>query len=108
MPVNDTADRLVGYAEAGRVLTAVAGYPITRQGVWQWWHRRERNGFPEGVLVPSVSGRTSHRVFRQADVTAWYLEWRRRQSSSLMFTPYEESGMISLNGNEEPGRNEEP
>jgi hypothetical protein len=110
MPDNAAiADRMIGYAESGRVLSRIAGYPVTRQGVWQWWHRRERNGFPEGVLVPSASGRTSHRVFRQADVTAWYQEWRRRQLSpysALMFTPREEPGRISLNGNEEPGSEE--
>jgi hypothetical protein len=65
-------DEMIGYAAIARLVNSMSDAVVSRQGVWQWWNRRARNGFPEGVLTPSGSGRTSHRVFRTGDITAWW------------------------------------
>lgn len=87
--VDDTAG---GYAYIARILSDLADHTITRQGVWQWWSRRDRNGFPEGSLIPSGSGRTSHRVFGQDEVISWWKE--HYQTAESVFTSVAESGNI--------------
>lgn len=75
-------DSMAGYAALARIVNELAGHHVSRQGVWQWWNRRARNGFPEGELIPSNSGRTSHRVFRVGDVLAWWKSNASKQHGS--------------------------
>jgi hypothetical protein len=97
-----------GYADTARLLSRLAGYPISRQGVWQWWDRRDRSGFPEGEKIPTAGHRREHRVFDPSEVIVWWHDYQRKMSlsSRKSFTLEPEDGIIDLNGSEEPGTGE--
>jgi hypothetical protein len=61
-----------GYTDAARFLTENRGRPVSKQQVWVWWSRRERNGFPEGWERTTRGGGV--RRFYLDEVLAWHLE----------------------------------
>lgn len=63
-----------GYTVVARKLAEV--YPdadrnFTRQQIHVWWNRRERNGFPDQLLVKVANGKVK-KLFRVSDVVAWF------------------------------------
>lgn len=106
---NNASERAIGYAGVARLLSSLAGRPVSRQGVWQWWHRRGRTGFPEGCLVIRTPGRQAHRVFDRDEVVVWWREHENQLSlrySRKLFTPAAEGGKVRINEGQEPGRDE--
>lgn len=70
------ADVHAGYTVLARVLNeAFPDRPaITRQMVHNWYMRRTRNGFPEGVDVVAPSGKVK-RLFYTTQVREWYANY---------------------------------
>lgn len=61
-----------GFAGVAAHLSEVAGYEISRQGVYAWWRRRKTTGFPDKhAISPEQSTRTLE-LFDIAEVAAWY------------------------------------
>lgn len=63
--------RMGGLTTVANELTETRGKLVTRQGVYMWWKRRERNGFPERHQVTVKSGLTRH-LFDIDEVIGWY------------------------------------
>lgn len=77
--VEDRKDEKVLMAQYGG-FTAVAEalnarFPFadtfTRQRIWTWWHRRNRNGFPDRKPVTGKDGRT-RQLFSIEEVAGWW------------------------------------
>ena len=63
--------RMGGLTAVAQDLTSVKGKLVTRQGVYMWWKRRERNSFPERHPVTTQAGNT-RLLFDLDEVAAWY------------------------------------
>ncbi len=72
-PVPNTT-RTAGWTEVARALSTPAQV-VSRQRVYAWWVRRDRNGFPEGVKLGVEHG-TNRRQFNVAEVADWYARYR--------------------------------
>ena len=73
-----------GLTVAARELTSVRGKLVTRQGVYMWWSRRDRNGFPERRPVVNEKTGATRLLFDLDEVLAWYdtymsLPWQGRK-----------------------------
>jgi hypothetical protein len=64
-----------GYAATARFIGKIASQDVSRQAVWQWWHRRGHTGFPEGRLVPRPAGRNPRREFDFNEIERWWREY---------------------------------
>ena len=78
-----TQRRMGGFTVIARELTEVRGKLVTRQGVYMWWSRKDRNGFPDRQPVTTKTGAT-RMLFDIDEVTAWYdayvlLPWQGRK-----------------------------
>lgn len=63
--------RMGGLTVVARELSAARGKLVTRQGVYMWWKRRARNGFPDRRPMPNGKG-TKRELFDIDEVIAWY------------------------------------
>lgn len=59
-----------GFTEVARHLTREREREVSKQRVWNWWHRRETTGFPLGWERPTRHG--SVRQFHLDEVLTWY------------------------------------
>lgn len=97
-----------GYTDTARDLSKLAGRRISRQGVWQWWHRRAKTGFPEGQLTVRTLGRLPHRFFDPEEVAVWWRDHGQHLPySRKVFTPDAEGGIVDLSEGKEPGTGKE-
>lgn len=71
--------RVGGFTTVANELTAIKGKTVTRQGVYMWWRRRDRNQFPERHPIPSLSSDRVRMLFDIDEVTEWY-QWYMGQS----------------------------
>ena len=69
--------RMGGFTVVANELTTTRGKLVTRQGVYMWWRRRDRNMFPDRHPVTTKSG-GSRFLFDIDEVIAWY-DWYRSQ-----------------------------
>lgn len=60
-----------GYAEVARRLTDAGPRAVTRQGVYTWWKRRNRNGFPDYHYLDGDGAKQ----FSISEVLAWYMRY---------------------------------
>lgn len=65
-----TDDDVGGHQAVATALSYHAGWEISRQLVYRWWKRRERNGFPEGWNRATAQGGV--RQWRYGDVRTWF------------------------------------
>lgn len=63
--------RMGGLTVVARELTETRGKLVTRQGVYMWWKRRDKNGFPDKHTVITRSGGTRQQLDVD-EVIAWY------------------------------------
>jgi len=66
---------ICGYSAIANELTERTGRSISRQQVYTWWVRRDRNGFPEGTKctrATSTGKSLASRQFDIDDVIDWY------------------------------------
>lgn len=70
-----TEKRYGGFTEVARELTAARGLLVTRQGVYAWWRRRDRNDFPDRHLVPNKNGKGTRQKFSLDEVSSWYIAY---------------------------------
>lgn len=68
-----------GFAGVAAHLSGIAGYEISRQGVYAWWRRRMATGFPDKHEITWESTTRTLALFDVAEVTAWFQD---RQTSS--------------------------
>lgn len=65
--------RLGGPTAVARELTETRGKLVTRQGVYMWWRRRDRNGFPERVPILTPGRKNPVRELFDIDaILIWY------------------------------------
>lgn len=60
-----------GFADAALHLTLASRRMVSRQLVYRWWTKREKNGFPDAVNV-ALPGGTTAEMFDLIQVAAWY------------------------------------
>lgn len=73
MTQQDSTSRTGGWTEVARALSTPA-QTVSRQRVYAWWSRRDRNGFPESVAVTGTDRMI--RRFNIAEVAEWYAQYR--------------------------------
>jgi hypothetical protein len=94
-----------GYADTARLISTISGHLVSRQTVWQWWHRRAKTGFPDGEMESRVAGRRKRRVFNTEEVASW---WENHAiDHPVRFTPRPAAVMIGTGNQQEAGRDEE-
>lgn len=69
MTQQDNTPRTGGWTEVARALSTPA-QTVSRQRVYAWWSRRDRNGFPESLPLGVK------RRFNIAEVVEWYARYR--------------------------------
>lgn len=66
--MEDPVPEFGGYSDIARLLTVRGPRTVSRQGVYEWYMRRDRNGFPEEAAYTG-NGR---KLFRISEILAWY------------------------------------
>ena len=63
--------RMGGFTTVANELTETMGKQVTRQGVYMWWSRRDRNQFPDRHPVTTQRGGTRF-LFDVDEVVTWF------------------------------------
>jgi hypothetical protein len=97
--------RAGGFTAVAEELTKAHQKLVTRQGVYMWWTRRERNQFPDRQPITSKNGVTKL-MFNLDEVLVWY-DWymssSRQGRRSQVFTSKPKAGTVG-SGRETDGR----
>jgi hypothetical protein len=66
-----TEKRFGGFTAVAHELTTTQRQLVTRQGVYAWWRRRDKNGFPDRKPVPGKK----REQFDLGEVSIWYVKY---------------------------------
>lgn len=88
--------RYGGFTAVAQELTASRGLLVTRQGVYAWWRRRDKNNFPDRKPVPGKK----REQFDIDEVVRWYRKYMsiprqgRKRPETASKTPKQKEGGI--------------
>jgi hypothetical protein len=64
-----------GFQSVATILSAEPPYiPVSRQGVYSWYKRRARNGFPEMKRIAEATDRLEGLAFDLEEARVWYAQ----------------------------------